>query len=253
MGTAGDAEKHFESEFDRLTWLIASLKALAEDANPSRIDETTIEAFVVCSAWVRQALSYGEAIEALGRSDLSEAVGPILRALYETWAELVYFLRHGDRQHNAHRVTIASILELQSWLEKSGRVLTDNTREGIQRQLDVARHDYPDVLAEVVRDRNKRRFHWSGLSRTELMRRAFDDDAPKVYAALSWEVHGVMSAIRDYRVDRNAGKILFSHYLKPDTSREQAAFHAGGMLFFAWNEYAREFGLPIVTVPTAEG
>ena len=249
MALAEDRWNAFDSEFDRFAWLLSALKGATADMKVTKLTDANLELFVVASAWFRQALSFGEALEALGFTDRTEAAGPTIRALYELWGEFQYLMGLPDANSQAIRVQIAALLELDDWLQKVDRDFPAEGLAGLKRQKEFFAKEYSAMYEEIVSSRKQRRYHWSGLSRTEVLRRAFDAGAANVYSAFSWEVHSTMTALRDVSVDRANNSIFFSHYLDESVAKEQMAHRAGGMLFFMWHQYSAAFGLPLVEPP----
>ena len=108
------------------------------------------------------------------------------------------------------------------------------------------RTEFPELFEAVEKQRGRRQFHWSGQSRTALSRKFFGTG--KVYQALSWEPHSVMTGIRDFTV-RKGGGLKFAPHADQQAAAEAVAHRTGGMLYNIWNEYAETFTLRQVKLP----
>ena len=109
---------------------------------------------------------------------------------------------------------------------------------------------YPEASAEVRTQRGRRKYHWSGISRSE-MERTLGGSA-FAYQFLSWDAHGTMGPIRDVSFKLSDGMAHFRFgRLETESSVKFCAWMNGGVLYYIYNDFARMWGLPAVVPPNA--
>lgn len=237
----------FHSELDRLVWVVAEADArFAADPHLTVASAEELDVLLVAAAWMRLALSYAHGVAALLGDGRPDAAAPVERALLELWADFRYLLRHGSRVENAARIEINAVIEMTDFLARNatkagGEKLPGS--DGAERQRAKLEARYPEIYAAVKAQRRRGRWHWSGLSRSQLLREVDGEDAPEIYGVLSWDAHAVMNLIRDIEVvDAESGLVNFGPSRDPMQWIDRTAFHVSGTLFYFWNEFARLSG-----------
>jgi hypothetical protein len=239
----------FDSETQRLDWLIQHIEEQVRGCDGPQVAPDLIEVFVVTSAWLNAALTQAKAILLLITKGLPEAVGPAQRALYELWIDWRFLLRHGDRAFNAAKVRMNAMLEALDSFEKRPDTLEPSELAESKLRLQEFEARYPHASVEVRAQRRKRRYHWSGMSRSE-MERTLGDSA-FVYQYLSWEAHGVMGTIRDVAFEANERVAHFRFGRQESESGvNRCAWLNGGVLYYIYNDFAHLWGLPPVVLPS---
>jgi hypothetical protein len=246
----GEAEV-FESEIHRLDWLIQQIEERVTQESLPPVDAELLVLFSVTGAWFNTALTRTRAILMLLEHGLQEAAGPLQRALWELWTDWHYLLKHGDRIRNALKVRLNAMVEAVESLDNQQHKLPPPMLVQMKQDVQEFEAQYPDVSAEVRAQRKKRKFHWSGLIRSE-RERTFSGGT-FVYQYLSWEAHGIMNPIRDVSWDFN-DEIARFRFGRRETESEidQVACMSGGVLFYIYNDFAQLWGLLPVVLPDAK-
>jgi hypothetical protein len=254
--TAGEVSEHaddgpaLDSEIKRLDRLIQQIEGCVNGGVEPRVPPELLMVFTVTGTWLNRALTQAKAILLLATQGLAEAVGPLVRALWELWTEWQYLLNHGDRALNAAKVTLSATLEGLAVFEAHLGTRRPTTLARLKQAVQEFEAGYPAASAEVRAQREKRRYHWSGLSRSEMERTV--SGTAVVYKLLSWEAHGVPCPVRDVllELDDQVGRSRFGQQLREsDVSR--SARVARDVLLHIYNEFARLWGLPPVVPPEA--
>jgi len=240
----------FDSEIQRLDWLIKQIEGRVKGADDPQVPPEFLVVFTVTGAWLNRALTEAKAILLLTTQGLAEAVGPLQRALWELWIDWRYLLNRGDRPLNAAKATLSAMLEGLDVFEAYLGTCHPTTLARLKQDVEEFEAGHPRASAEVRAQREKRKYHWSGLSRSG-MERSLAGSAV-VYKLLSWEAHGVVSPVRDVSFELN-DEVAHSRFgqeiLESDVNR--AAWITGGVLFYAYNDFALLWGLPAVVLPRA--
>lgn len=232
----------------RLRWLLSWIDAQVQQAKPALPQPDDVEVLVIATSWLRLALDYSRGIHELIEADQSAAAMPIYRALIELWAELDYLLLHGDPIENATRVQFTSLLELHHFFSKPEHANAQSL-EVITTYLQEMERLHPRLSAEIRGARRKGRYHWSGLSRSGLIKAVGDDHFRELYSILSWDAHPTIHVLRDVEVDPDKGLIQFASAGQYTRSPGTLAYHCGGALYYLYNQYARAFALPFASTP----
>ena len=241
----------FESEIHRLDWLIQQIEERVKQESLPPVDAELLVLFTVTGAWFNTALTRTRAILMLLERGLQEAAGPLQRALWELWTDWHYLLKHGDRIRNALKVRLNAMVEAVESLDNQQHKLPPPMLVQMKQDVQEFEAQYPNVSADVRAQRKKRKFHWSGLSRSEMERTL--SGSTFVYRYLSWDAHGVMNPIRDVSWDFN-NEIAHFRFGRRETEQEidQQAWMSGGVLFYIYNDFAQLWGLPPVVLPDAK-
>lgn len=242
--------KDFESEQHRFNWLVEHLTELSSElkTSPKSVDE--LHGLVVTTSFVNLGLSYAKGINTLLQLEQAEATPPLHRALYELWVELSFLLRSGDAGENAAKFSINTVLELENFIEEHKKHFTEEAIAGIKRTIAHYEMSHPEAMALIRRQRQRRQYHWSGMSRSRMERQMAGYDT-QIYKVMSWEAHVVMSPIRDIEIlmkDECSASFSFQPQNNLMVDPEFVAYSVGGILFFIWNEYAKHFAFPQVKI-----
>lgn len=242
--------KDFESEQHRFNWLVEHLTELSSElkTSPKSVDE--LDGLVVTTSFVNLALSYAKGINTLLQLEQAEATPPLHRALYELWVELSFLLRSGDTRENAAKFSINAVLELENFIEERKKYFTEEAIAGIRRTIASYEMSHPEAMALIRGQRQRRQYHWSGMSRSRMERQVAGYET-QIYKVMSWEAHVVMSPIRDIEIlmrDEGSATLSFQSQDNLMVEPEFVAYSAGGILFFIWNEYAKHFNFPQVKI-----
>jgi hypothetical protein len=204
---------------------------------------------LVATGLVERAVSYSSAVLKLINNDLTNGTAPLQRAIYELWVEHIYLLTVGEPWINAVKAQINATFEALEFAEARQENFPSDDLDKIRRNIASWSEEYPDIVKEVCAQRQKRRFHWSGVSRSQLERRVMP--APDIYQMLSWEAHAVLSSIRDVEFTRkgSAYTLRFEPQNTITVDPETVSYIVGGILFHMWNRHAEFFGLPIIELP----
>ena len=236
----------FQSEINRLRWLVETLQTRATAGLHPQSSDSDEDLNHVATSLVSYALHLARGAIALLESELTIATAPVERALYELWCEVRELLDQGS--FGARKMMMNSLLELAEAASE-----TDNDRRWKQLFLDVAgviEREFPDVAAAVRQQRRKRQFHWSGRTRTDIMRIGSPD--AQVFRLLSWEAHAVHVALRNAliitsRDDSTSGTYPSARawYMRS----EQIAFRCAVYLSDMWDRYFDMLGIDPITWP----
>ncbi|HMD86176.1 MAG TPA: DUF5677 domain-containing protein [Terriglobia bacterium] len=244
-----DGAAVFDSEIHRLDWLIQQIEEEVRGSNEPKVAPDLMEVFVVTSTWLNAALTQAKAILMLITRGLPQAIGPAQRALYELWIEWRFLLRHGDRAFNAAKVRMNAMLEALDPFEKQPDTLDPSELAEAKLRLQELEAQYPRVSVEVRAQRGKRKFHWSGMSRSEMERTL--GGSVFAYQFLSWDAHGVMGTIRDVSIEVKDGVAHFQFGRQESESGvNRCAWMNGGVLYYMYNDFAHLWGLPPVVLPS---
>ena len=245
---------HSRSERERLDWLVGELTSrMGQNLSVSQEGAEELEPLIVCTSLVRLAFSHARAVSFLLREGLVESIAPLERTIYEIWVEFRYFVREGNKIENARRLMINAGLEFSEYAIKARRTLSAEAVRACLRSLRSYKLDFPEIYEAVRLQRKRRKYHWSGLSRSELVKKVATDIT--FYKGLSWEVHAVLSPIRDLSMptEDDDDVINFQPVNDLEEQAELQAWTVGGMLYNLWNEYAYCFGFELVLLDDDEG
>lgn len=240
--------KSFESDQHRFAWLVKHITEISSSLKCSQKYVEKPESLVVVTSFMRVGLSYAKGIVALLQEEQAEATPPLHRSLYEVWVELKFLLRSGDPEENAARFSINTVLEMEDFIEQRKSDVSDSAIAGLQRTISSYEASHPEIMDAIREQRRRRRFHWSGMSRSRMEREVAGHDT-SLYKVMSWEAHVVLSPMRDLEIvteEGNSATLKFKPRNTPMVDPEFIAYSAGGILFFMWNEYAKHFELPLV-------
>lgn len=238
--------KSFESEQHRFVWLVQHITEISSSLKGSQKSVEDLESFVIVTSFIRLGLSYAKAIVTLLQEAQAEATPPLHRSLYELWVELRFLLRSGNPEQNAARFSINTMLELEDFIEQRKPDFDDDAIAEIQSTISSYEASHPEITEAIREQRRRRRFHWSGMSRSRMEREVAGHDT-SLYKVMSWEAHVVLSPMRDVEIVMEAGNsatLTFEPRNTPMVDAEFIAYSAGGILFLMWNEYAKHFELP---------
>jgi hypothetical protein len=240
----------FDSEIQRLDWLIRQIEERASRGVQPQVSPELLMVFTVTGTWLNRALAQAKAILLLTTQGLAEAVGPPQRALWELWIDWRYLLNRGDRPLNAANATLSAMLEGLDVFETHLGTCHPTTLARLKRHVQQFEAEYPAASAEVRAQREKRRYHWSGVSRSEMERTV--SGAAVVYKLLSWEAHGAVSPIRDvsFELNDDLARFRFGRQ-QSESDLDRLSWMVGGVLFYIYNDFAQLWGLPPVVVPHA--
>lgn len=240
----------FDSELDRFEWLVNTLLSKTEQIEIAKLaGPNHLEVMLVATGLIERALSYSAAVLTLVKTSRTSGTAPLQRAIYELWIEHTYLLTVGEPWINGVKAHINATLETLEFAEGlAGKVPPDDVNK-VKRNITSWEQEYPAIVKEVRAQRQRRRFHWSGLSRLQMERIVMP--APDVYKMLSWEAHAVLSPIRDVEFI-NEGSSYTLRFEPKDTitvDQEAVSWHVGGILYYMWDKYADFFGMPSIEIP----
>jgi hypothetical protein len=240
----------FDSETKRLDRLIQQIEMSVNGGVEPQVAPDLLMVFTVTGTWLNLALTRAKAILLLATQGLAEAVGPLVRALWELWTEWQYLLNHGDRALNAAKVTLSAMLEGLDVFEAHLGTRQPTTLARLKQAVQEFEAGYPRASDEVRAQRGKRKYHWSGLSRSEMERSV--SGTAVVYKLLSWEAHGVPCPVRDVLLELNdeVRRSWFGQQLR-ESDVNRPVWIAHGVLFHVYNDFAHLWGLPPVVPPQA--
>lgn len=243
----------FESEVDRFEWLIDILLRKTRQIEIVRFpDPNNVEVMLVTTGLIERALSFSSAIRTLINNDQTSDSQPLQRAIYELWIEHAYLLTVGEPSVNAVKAQINATFEALEFAETRKENFPSDGLDGIRHNIAFWSKEHPEIVKEVRTQRQKRRFHWSGVSRSQMERAVMP--APDVYQMLSWEAHAVLSSIRDVEFIKEGStyNLWFEPQITPTVDPEFVSYMVGGILYNMWNRQAEFFGLQIVELPVGE-
>jgi hypothetical protein len=238
-----------DPDLARLFWLVEEIEDSLLGTHafcPSSADQ--LETFTTCVSLVRLAVAHLTAMGVLLETDLTPQVtGPLRRTIYEIWLDFSHLLAGGDRDKNAAKLQINSLLELTWCMDKAGDAFADDMRECVKGSLDYHRDRRADAHSEVVEQRKGRKYHWSGLSRTKLESL---HGAENVYTILSWDAHATTAGVRGSQIVEEGGSysITFDDD-DDDASTRKDAWSASGFVYYMYARFAEEFGFPSIVPP----
>jgi hypothetical protein len=243
----------FESEPERLAWLIGKVERRSRDLKIPKVESGDVNLLLVTTSMVESALQYTKAILSLIENSLFLAAGPTERALWEIWNDFRYLLRTPEPQSQALKVLINASLEVSDFVAKHLPAASPSAEAGLERTLASYQTQDPKLFAEVRAQRQKRRFHWSGKSASAIAREVSFETS--LYKVLSWDTHTVLAPIRDIQVQRTRRgfTIVFSRREDVFANQDRLAWAAGGVLFNMWNEYASRWKIDMISLPKAAG
>lgn len=238
----------FTSEVERLGWLVQQVEHLVKDRTLDPPSPELVLLFSVTSVWLSSALAQTKAILLLITEGLTEAVGPLQRALWELWIEWRYLLRQSDRAVIAAKVMLNAMIETIGVLEGEPGVFGPDYIAKLHHNIRQFESSYPVAAQEIKSQRKARRFHWSGMGFAEMERTLAPGQ--KVYKLLSWDAHRTVASLRDVAISFGGDKVSFQFGQKVrDRDIERHAWHSGGVLFYTYNDFAGLWGLPPALLP----
>lgn len=233
----------FASEVERLRWLVCEVEGHTNGRTLDLPPPEQWALFVVTSAWFSTALAQTNAILLLITGNLAEAVGPLQRALWEFWIEWRYLLRRADRSAVAAKVILSAMIEGLEVIEREPTSFGAAYVAKLQANTRQFELRYPVAAAEIRAQRKARKFHWSGLTWTAMERTLARGRS--AYGILSWDAHRTVAPLRDVVISRSGSEVSFQFGRDVRyTDVERHAWQSGGVLFYAYNDFAELWGLP---------
>jgi Family of unknown function (DUF5677) len=245
--------RHFQTEAACLDWLLWEITGRLERVREiSLAKDEEVEPLIVCTSLLRLALSHGRAVNLLLHEEFTESVAPLERAIYEIWTDFRYLVRTGNRVENARRLMINSTFEFTDYVLQHRRSFSPEAVRACLRGLRSYKNDYPELYTAVQTQRRVKRFHWSGISRSAIIRQLTPGSI--YYRSLSWEAHVVLSPIRDiaFSEEKDSIRVNFQPLQDMGEQNEWQAWTVGAMIYYFWNEYACVFGLEEIVVDDEE-
>jgi hypothetical protein len=193
---------------------------------------------------MRIMLAHGKALTLLEVGPLATTGDVHLRAMFEAWIDLWAVLDSKDPEDQARRMIVFGLVEFRDHNPTTAGLSTED-----RAHLEEALRPYKENFAALVQDielqrTNKdprNRFYWSGLSRTEQIRRmqarGVSDTLLDIYKLLSWDAHHVLAvALRTTIRKDEAGElqVMFHPQLLPEDSAHLNGTLAIKMLVKAW-------------------
>jgi hypothetical protein len=212
---------------------------------PTGLLESRVDLFVATTAMSVRASELAKGIALLARFNAAHLGGAVLlRGLLEVSTELSLLVRSSDAERNSSKGILHGALQLLQFFESAPP--SEASAEGAKRMRDLlnARRTWQlDVVDEVIADRRKRRFHWSGIGYGAISREV--TGTAVIYQALSWEVHAATAALQSFRTTRDedgGGFLQFGGSAMAFLNNETIADMTEAMTTKTWNEYASVWG-----------
>jgi hypothetical protein len=261
LGRASDGEGDRDERVSNREWLHRLASYVATKLQRLRVPVAgppDVDAVNAAKALLRSATVQAAAVDVLNGTQIAEAGAVNVRAILDTAAELRFMLLHGDRVRNARKYLLSAWFELRRHVAESGRNPEDLA--AIDSNVERLREVDPDAFAEVQAQRRRKRlakgqdrYHWSGLSRSEIVKRVEPDmtvaEAPlrDAFKVFSWDTHSVMAGLRDVREIQVDGESVYRHVhwqSQEETAETNAsvAFHA---LSDAWQVFMEAFSVAL--------
>lgn len=237
----------FQTEVQRLEWLVHFLQtrvAAGLKIVPYDIDDDLVH---VTTSLVSHALHLARGVAILLGSDLTIAVGPLERTLYELWCETRGLLSQGEM--GARKMLLNSMIELLD-ASKNDEGADFALKQMYQDMITFVESTFPEISETIRTQRRKRRFHWSGRSRTEIMGLGSPD--AQLYRCLSWEGNFEHAALLDAVVHVLKKTSTTKSYPvgRPQwMSKEQVAFRCSVYLSDMWDRYFELLQLEPISWP----
>lgn len=177
----------------------------------------------------------GSGILILLKNGNCESAVMLERNLYELWCEIRLLINSTEK--DAAKLLINSCEEVKSFYKNSDSELLKKMNLIINK-LHVS---FPKEKIQIVNQRKKGKFHWSGLSISSVVRKVAADNNTTIYKLLSWESHASLICLRD-RLYMENDKVSIGSRMPQYMEKEAIAFRTGAYLYFIWNEFAEKFG-----------
>jgi hypothetical protein len=235
---------NFSSGKARLDWLLWEIGLRLEAIDASLETYNDLEPLIACTSLLRLAYNHGRAVNVLLHEGLSESVAPLERAIYEIWTDFRHLLDADARPEAARCMMINAAMETGRFAFQQRHSFLPEEVRLCFKALRSYRDDYPSTYEKVWLQRRAGKFHWSGLSRSALMRKVAKDRYNIYYKGLSWDSHAELASIGGIKITPDAeGAYTIDFEPMYDLSKlsELQAYAVGGMLYTFWNEYAYIF------------
>lgn len=238
----------FDSEKDRLAWLIDNVEARTSEATLSALQAEELELFEVTASWLTRCFALAKGLAVLVQQELYAPACVLHRTIWELWIDWRYLLSTSGRRLNAAKVLLNAQITALELIDAHPEAFNDGSREALHRTLGEFEARHPRASALVRDQRRRRRFHWSGLSYSKMERGLSGSSG--IYGPLSWEAHGTVTAMRDVRLEVGDNVALFQFGQSSEAYRPDFLLcSAGGVLFYIYNDFADMWGLPAVELP----
>lgn len=241
-----EADREEKSNREWLHHLVSYVTTKLDTLRVPVTSRAEVDAVSAAKALLRSATVQAAAVDVLNGTQIAEAGAVNVRAILDTAAELRFMLTHGDRVRNARKYLLTAWLDLRNYLIDTGADAADVVV--IDGNLGTLRTVDPAAFAEVEAQRASKgpgKYHWSGLSRSAIVRRVEPDmavadarlrDAFKVF---SWDTHSVMAGLRDVRQIEADGESAYrhAHWQSQEETAETNASVAFRALTDAWHVF----------------
>jgi hypothetical protein len=228
----------FEDLSELLSWLIARLADPCRTQLQFTVSTTEEHARLETSlGFVRAQLVHARAAHRLAHTDDSEAAYPIVRTMFEIWAEMAYL--------NEEASTDGRVWAHRAWALLVARDGSERPAPEIVNAVEAFEHQHPSVF-ELTHARYKkgRTGHYSGLGRLQLIRTYCDESAARAYKWLSWSAHPIVQGITHvpYANAPVGGRLAVNHFRSADARRLDIAAFAVHSLSESWTVFHHAFG-----------
>lgn len=238
----------FESEGERLAWLVSEVEARVSRASLEPPDPKDLEVFRVTASWLARCLDLVKGLAVLVQEELYAPACVLSRTAWEIWIDWRYLLRIGDRRLNAAKVLLRAQIETLEFANRHSDIFESTYLARLRQSLHDFESGHSEASAALKKQRSSRHFHWSGLTYSQMERAVGGEHG--VYGPLSWETHGTVTAIRDVEleVESNTATFRFGQTEKAH-SPDFILSSSGGVLFYVYNEFAHTWGLQPLELP----
>lgn len=230
-------------EIERLKWFIDKIPRQVK-LNQKEKQKTQIFP-ITASSLFRLAGDIGLSIILLLENNHIETSVMLERNLYELWCEFRYLNNNSEK--GSVKAHINSAYEYIDFFKLSKGFKESDKYKDLMHLVEYLGKIYPTEKREVEQQRKNYKFHWSGISKTKMIKSVAADGNISIYRLLSWETHAVMTSLRDL-TEQTEETTSFKDNLSKIMSAQDIAFRTTGCLYYFWYEYAETFGLDIIKI-----
>lgn len=206
MASHDDAAAALDTVISRVEKRVTSTLTFADEK---------AESAAVTVALIRIMVDHARAVSLLTSSRLGETANAQVRSMMEAWIEIVAVLDGPDPEENARRSVVFGLLEFGDHGRQTGH-LDEADYAQLEATLRPYREKHTALVDDVEAQRSgkdrRHRHYWTGVSRSELLKRMEErglaSQLRSVYKLLSWDAHHVIAAALQSSVSTDTNGVI---------------------------------------------
>jgi hypothetical protein len=194
---------------------------------------------IVTKSLMRGMIVQGKAVAVVCESGLGWAAGSNLRSMFELHLDIRFMLHGPEPERRARRIVLYAMHDM-------AHSTPDEPNPILLAAIESFRKIDPEACADFETAWKKNRGHWSGSSRTAVMKdlEPTSSELRRMYKWYSWGAHMVLEPVLDYDWSEHGGRHRSSRNVE-EPSDQGACTPAAALLHDSWTLLANHFGVAV--------